>query len=63
MYLTHITFGVTLADVGRAFGRDRTTVVYACRTVEQRRDDPVLDAALTRLEARLRARFGQGRAA
>ena len=56
MYLAHITFGISLADVGREFGRDRTTVAHACRVVEQRRDDPNLDNALTRLEHRIRAR-------
>jgi hypothetical protein len=50
MYLAHIVFGLTLTDVGRAFGRDRTTAAYACELVENRRDDPVLDAAIEALE-------------
>ncbi len=54
MYLTHITFGVTLTDVGRAFGRDRTTAAHACRLIEMARDNPGLDRTLTELEERLR---------
>ena len=50
MYLAHVAFGLTLTDVGRAFGRDRTTAAYACEQVEHMRDDPVLDAALEALE-------------
>lgn len=50
MYLAHVAFGLTLTDVGRAFGRDRTTAAYACERVENRRDDPALDAALEALE-------------
>ena len=50
MYLSHVVFGLTLTDVGRAFGRDRTTAAYACELVENRRDDPNLDAVLEALE-------------
>ena len=50
MYLAHVVLGLTLTDVGRAFGRDRTTAAHACEQVENRRDDPALDAALQVLE-------------
>ncbi len=50
MYLAHVVFGLTLTEVGRAFGRDRTTAAHACERVEDRRDDPVLDAVLQALE-------------
>ena len=50
MYLAHVCFGATFSEVGRAFGRDRTTSAHACRLVEERRDDPRLDAILERLE-------------
>lgn len=50
MYLAHVSFGLTLTDVGRAFGRDRTTAAYACEQIEFWRDDPILDAALEALE-------------
>ena len=50
MYLSHVAFSVSLSEVGRAFGRDRTTAAYACQTVEDRRDDPAVDAVLSSLE-------------
>jgi len=50
MYLAHVVFGLTLTDVGRAFGRDRTTAAYACELVENLRDDPDLNAVLEALE-------------
>jgi chromosomal replication initiation ATPase DnaA len=50
MYLAHVAFGLSCADVGRFFGRDRTTAAHACRVIEQRRDDPFLDAILSALE-------------
>src|SRR5688572_22331850 len=50
MYLSHVAFGVSLSDVGRSFGRDRTTAAHACRLIEARRDDPAVDAVLGSLE-------------
>jgi len=47
MYIAHVEVGLTLSDTGRMFGRDRTTAAHACRLVEDRRDDPRLDAALS----------------
>ncbi|MCP5432292.1 MAG: chromosomal replication initiator DnaA [Alphaproteobacteria bacterium] len=55
MYLCHVVFGMSLTEVGRAFGRDRTTAAHACRLVEDLRDDALLDAWLGRLEAFLAA--------
>jgi chromosomal replication initiation ATPase DnaA len=51
MYLAHVTFGLTLTAVGRAFGRDRTTVSHACALVEDARDDPDFDRTLELLES------------
>jgi hypothetical protein len=51
MYLAHVTLGLTYSEVGRAFGRDRTTAAYACQLIEERRDDPAIDAVLGSLEA------------
>jgi chromosomal replication initiation ATPase DnaA len=51
MYLAHVTFGLSYSEVGRAFGRDRTTAAYACRLIEERRDDPAVDAVLGSLES------------
>lgn len=47
MYVAHVEVGLSLSDTGRLFGRDRTTAAHACRLVEDRRDDPRLDAALS----------------
>jgi hypothetical protein len=55
MYLAHVSFGLSYSAVGRAFGRDRTTAAYACRLVEERRDDPAVDAVLGSLEGVCRA--------
>ena len=50
MYLAHVTFGLNYSEVARAFGRDRTTAAYACQLIEERRDDPAIDAMLGSLE-------------
>lgn len=50
MYLAHVQFGLTLTEVGRVFGRDRTTVAHACAVVEDRRDNPAFDYMLELLE-------------
>jgi len=53
MYLTHVVWGVSLARVAALFGRDRSTVSYACAGIEDRRDDPLFDTALGVMEAAL----------
>lgn len=53
MYLVHVCYGLPLSDVGAGFGRDRTTVSYACRLIEERRDDCTFDRKLSRLEHQL----------
>ena len=53
MYLAHVHFGLTLSQVGRNFGRDRTTVAHACARVEDSRDDPQFERVLACLEATL----------
>lgn len=50
MYLLNVVFGVNLSRVGRAFDRDRSTASYACNMIEDYREDPVLDAKISRLE-------------
>lgn len=58
MYLAHITYGLSLAEVARAFGRDPSTASYACHNIEDLRDDPGLDLHLTWLEGLLREAAG-----
>jgi chromosomal replication initiation ATPase DnaA len=53
MYLAHVSKGISLTAIGAAFGRDRTTVSYACSLIEDLRDDAKFDAELDRLEAQL----------
>ncbi|WP_244487868.1 helix-turn-helix domain-containing protein [Aminobacter sp. DSM 101952] len=43
MYVAHVVFRLSMREVGRGFGRDRTTVLYACHTVEDLRDDAEFD--------------------
>ena len=54
IYLAHVALGMKLAEIGDAFRRDRTTAGYACARVEDARDDPAFDAALTSLETAAR---------
>lgn len=46
MYLSHVVCRIGLTEIGRAYGRDRTTVRYACGAVEDRRDDPDFDLTI-----------------
>jgi chromosomal replication initiation ATPase DnaA len=54
MYLAHVGCGLSLTEVGRLFGRDRTTVAHACAVVEDRRDEPSFDRAMSALEYAVR---------
>lgn len=55
MYLAHVGCRLTFTDAARLYGRDRTTAAYACRQVEQRRDDPKFDRIVDLLERCVRA--------
>ncbi|MBY0383150.1 MAG: chromosomal replication initiator DnaA [Xanthobacteraceae bacterium] len=50
MYLCHTGFALSFETIGRLFGRDRTTVAYACRIIEERRDDIWFDCRIAALE-------------
>ena len=58
MYLAHVALGSSLAEIGSAFGRDRTTVSHACALIEDMRDDPAFDALVSRLEQAIEALGG-----
>src|SRR5262245_40218432 len=47
MYVAHVVLRLNMKDIGRAFGRDRTTVTYACHLVEDLRDDDDFDRIIT----------------
>ncbi len=53
MYLMHVVLGRNLTEVGRFFGRDRTTVSYACIRIEDMRDDPGFEQQVLELETRI----------
>lgn len=50
MYVAHVTLRLQMADIGRGFGRDRTTVVHACHLIEDLRDDPEFDRLVVMTE-------------
>lgn len=50
MYVAHVAFGMSMARVADAFGRDRSTVGHACALLESRREDPRFDQWLEALE-------------
>ncbi len=52
IYLAHVVLQRPQDVVAELFARDRTTVAHACRAVEDRRDDPELEAEIARIEAR-----------
>ena len=54
MYLAHVVCGYSLTQVGLLFQRDRTTAAYACRKIEDGRDDPAFDFCLECLESAVR---------
>lgn len=50
MYIAHTVLDMSMAEVGRGFGRDRTTVLHAVHLIEDLRDDPQFDAIVARAE-------------
>ncbi len=54
IYLSHVLLERPQEVVADLFSRDRSTVVHSVKTVEDRRDDPRLEAEIARIEARLR---------
>jgi hypothetical protein len=55
IYLAHVAFGLTYTEIGQIFRRDRSTVAHACAVIEDLRDDPAIDQALTAIERVLAA--------
>jgi len=50
MYMMHVVLGRNLTEVGKFFGRDRTTVSHACIRIEDMRDDLEFDERINQLE-------------
>lgn len=57
MYVAHVVLQLTMGEVGRGFGRDRTTVLHACHLVEDMRDDPEFDRIVATAERVTKAAF------
>ena len=57
MYVCHVGLQIPVADIADAFGRNRTTVAYALRIVENRRDDSAYDAFVEAVERMTRSVF------
>lgn len=58
MYVCHVALRMTMADVGAAYGRDRTTVAHACRVIEGRRDNRAYDEFISAVERVVEALSG-----
>ncbi|WP_421852541.1 helix-turn-helix domain-containing protein [Oricola sp.] len=50
MYIAHVTLGLRMSAIGDGFNRDKSTVVHACHTIEDLRDDPDFDLIVARAE-------------
>ena len=55
MYLAHVLLGRPQDAVGRLFGRHASTVSYACRVMEDLRDNPPLEMEIALIERALAA--------
>lgn len=51
MYVGHVTLGLKMTEVGAGFGRDKSTVVHACHTIEDMRDDEDFNVIVSRVES------------
>ena len=60
MYVTHVSLGLSMRDVGQGFGRDRTTVLHACHQIEDMRDEEEFDRIVALAERVVCAVFGEG---
>lgn len=57
MYVAHTIFGMTMSTVATGFGRDRSTVMYACHLIENMRDDFEFDQIVHTFEKIVAAAF------
>lgn len=53
MYLANTHYAVSMSYIGKFFGRDRTTVSFGCRKIEDCRDNERLDTIISCLELML----------
>ncbi|OQM75231.1 chromosomal replication initiator DnaA [Pseudaminobacter manganicus] len=57
MYVAHVVLKLSMMEVGRGFGRDRTTVLHACQMIEDMREDPDFDQLVLVVERVAHAAF------
>lgn len=50
IYLMHTGLSFSFAKISRIYNKDRTTIGYACRVIEDLRDTPAFDDRLVELE-------------
>jgi hypothetical protein len=50
MYVAHVVLRLNMSDIGRGFGRDRTTVIHSCHLIEDLRDDEDFDGIVSMVE-------------
>lgn len=50
IYLSNVSFGISMRQLAMMFNLNRSTISYACRTVEERRDDGRYDRFLVATE-------------
>lgn len=55
MYIAHVRMRIPQTRVAVAFNRDRTTVGYACRVIEEQRDDQTINRLLSTFEFAVQA--------
>lgn len=58
IYLARVVFEISLRELARETGRSPGTALYACRQVENRREEPSFDRTVDFLEHQLRAAAG-----
>ncbi|MCK0209053.1 chromosomal replication initiator DnaA [Starkeya koreensis] len=58
MYLAHVGLGLPMTQVASGFGRHRSTVAYACRQIEERREVAGWDRRVAALEESARVQAG-----
>jgi hypothetical protein len=54
VYLAHVGCGLSFAESGRLYGRDRSTAAHACSIIEDSRDEVDFDRLMAALEAAVR---------
>lgn len=57
MYVAHVVLRLSMYDIGKGFGRERTTVMYACHTIEDMRDVEEFDRLVAMVERVVLAAF------